>query len=55
MDGIHDLGGLQGFGAIPYERDEPTFHAEWERRLFGISVTAPLAVPFGDDHFRAMM
>lgn len=55
MDGIHDLGGLQGFGRIPYEQDEPTFHAGWERRLFGISVTAPLAVPFGDDHFRAMM
>ena len=31
MDGIHDLGGKQGFGAVVVERDEPVFHAPWER------------------------
>ena len=37
MDGIHDMGGMHGFGAIPREADEPVFHAEWEGRIFGIS------------------
>lgn len=36
MDGIHDLGGKEGFGAIDYEVDEPVFHARWESRVFGM-------------------
>ncbi len=36
MDGIHDLGGKEGFGAIDYERNEPVFHARWESRVFGM-------------------
>lgn len=30
MNGIHDLGGMAGFGAVVVERDEPTFHEPWE-------------------------
>ena len=30
MDGIHDMGGMEGFG--PMVRDEENFHAPWERR-----------------------
>jgi nitrile hydratase beta subunit len=37
MDGIHDMGGMDGFGPIPIERDEPVFHAEWEGRLYAIN------------------
>lgn len=38
MDGIHDMGGAQGFGAIPREADdEPVFHAPWEGRVFAIA------------------
>ena len=33
MDGIHDLGGVEGFGSVEVERDEPWFHHEWERRV----------------------
>ena len=36
MDGIHDLGGREGFGPVDVEPDEPVFHAEWERRAFGM-------------------
>lgn len=36
MDGIHDLGGKEGFGAIEYEANEPYFHARWEARVFGM-------------------
>ncbi len=35
MNGIHDLGGMHGFGAVVVERDEPVFHAGWEKRVFG--------------------
>ncbi|CAB3807345.1 nitrile hydratase subunit beta [Paraburkholderia fynbosensis] len=34
MNGIHDMGGLHGFGAVEVERDEPVFHARWEGRVF---------------------
>jgi len=36
MDGVHDMGGMHGFGKVPYEKDEPTFHHEWERRVWGL-------------------
>jgi nitrile hydratase len=37
MDGIHDLGGMQGFGPVDVEPDEPVFHEPWERRMFGLA------------------
>ncbi|MFT6581730.1 MAG: nitrile hydratase [Alphaproteobacteria bacterium] len=37
MDGIHDMGGMDGFGPIPIEFDEPVFHAKWEGRLYAIN------------------
>jgi nitrile hydratase len=53
VNSIHDMGGMDGFGAIERETDEPVFHAEWERRMFALAATIPFAVPFGnDDHFR---
>jgi nitrile hydratase len=36
VDGVHDLGGLHGFGAIPIERDEPLFHEPWEARVWAM-------------------
>ena len=38
MDGIHDLGGMEGFGKIPIEVNEPVFHAEWEARAMAMRV-----------------
>lgn len=41
MDGVHDMGGRQGFGAIRYAPGAEVFHAEWERRanaLYGLAV-----------------
>lgn len=37
MNGIHDLGGMHGFGPIEREADEPLFHADWEGRVFAMS------------------
>jgi nitrile hydratase len=36
MDGIHDMGGMEGFGRVEPELNEPTFHADWERRVLAI-------------------
>ena len=33
MNGVHDMGGMQGFGPVHAEKDEPMFHARWEGRL----------------------
>jgi hypothetical protein len=30
MDGVHDMGGMDGFGKIEVEENEPVFHAAWE-------------------------
>jgi nitrile hydratase len=37
MDGIHDLGGMDGFGPIAPETDEPVFHACWEGRVLAMN------------------
>jgi nitrile hydratase len=36
MNGIHDVGGMQGFGPIIHEANEPTFHANWEGRVYAM-------------------
>jgi nitrile hydratase len=52
MDGIHDLGGMHGFGPVEREADEPCFHADWERRVFALCGLAPFVADHGDDQFR---
>ena len=34
MNGIHDMGGMQGLGTIGYQASEPMFHEPWEGRVF---------------------
>ena len=36
MNGIHDMGGMQGLGEIAYKEGEPGFHEPWEIRLFAL-------------------
>lgn len=36
MDGIHDLGGAQGYGRIAVSHVEQPFHEDWEARMCGI-------------------
>jgi nitrile hydratase beta subunit len=38
MDGIHDLGGMSGFGAVEIEPNEPVFHERWEARAFALNM-----------------
>ncbi|WEX76270.1 nitrile hydratase subunit beta [Sinorhizobium numidicum] len=39
MNGPHDLGGQHGLGPVAPEKDEPCFHAEWEKRALGITLS----------------
>jgi nitrile hydratase beta subunit len=36
MNGIHDVGGMDGFGPVVREENEPVFHEAWEGRLRAI-------------------
>jgi nitrile hydratase len=50
MDGIHDLGGTQGFAAVPHKINsqsyKPVFHAEWEKLAYPLLFV-------GADHLKA--
>jgi len=49
---VHDMGGMDGFGPIVREENEPVFHADWERRMFALSFGISASVGTDDDHFR---
>jgi nitrile hydratase len=52
VDGIHDLGGMQGFGPVEIRRHEPVFHHQWEGRVFGLVALAVGASVFNGPMFR---
>ncbi len=37
MDGVHDMGGMDGFGKVEPEPNEPVFHAAWEGRVMAMN------------------
>ena len=52
MDGIHDLGGMEGFGPVDAPADEPVFGEDWERRAFRVNLAVLMAVQPGGARFR---
>jgi nitrile hydratase beta subunit len=36
MNGVHDMGGMDGFGKVEVEPDEPVFHQRWESRVMAM-------------------
>jgi nitrile hydratase subunit beta len=36
-DGVHDMGGMDGFGKVEPEADEPVFHETWEGRVLAMN------------------
>jgi len=40
MDGVHDMGGMDGFGKVEPEPDEPVFHERWEGRVLAMNRVA---------------
>ena len=43
MNGVHDLGGMHGFGPVQREENEPAFHAAWDFGANGRAITNPEA------------
>jgi nitrile hydratase len=52
MNGVHDMGGMHGFGAVVPEADEAVFHEEWEGRVFGITRDIGIGRMFRPGGFR---
>ena len=52
MNGVHDMGGMQGMGPIQAEKDEPVFHADWESRIFALNRAAGAWRKWNIDAFR---
>ncbi len=53
MDGIHDLGGREGFGPIDTgHEDDPPFHAGWEQRVLGMVRSMSRPQDWNIDWFR---
>ena len=52
MDGVHDLGGRQGFGPVRYTHDAAAFHARWEVRVNALYAQAVRAGLFNMDEYR---
>ena len=45
VDGVHDLGGKHGYGAVEVEADEPVFHHDWERVARALTYAAVARMP----------
>jgi len=52
MDGVHDLGGRQGFGRVRYTLNAPAFHASWEVRANALYAHAVRRGVFNMDEYR---
>lgn len=52
MDGMHDLGGRQGFGPVRYTIDAPAFHAGWEVTANSLYAFAVRSGMFNMDEYR---
>jgi nitrile hydratase len=52
MNGVHDMGGMHGFGKVVPERDEPVFHADWEGRVLALTRAVLFTRAWNIDVFR---
>lgn len=52
MNGIHDVGGMHGFGPIEIDPAEPLFHHPWEKTVFGMRLVVVAEGLFNIDEFR---
>jgi nitrile hydratase len=52
MNGVHDMGGMHGFGPVLREENEPLFHADWEARVVAMNRLSQKQGFFNIDEFR---
>jgi nitrile hydratase subunit beta len=53
MNGIHDMGGMEGFGPVKAEPNEPPFHSAWEARALALNRAMGYAKIWNIDKSRA--
>lgn len=53
MNGAQDLGGMQSFGPVQPESNEPVFHANWERRVLALTLAMGATGKWNIDMSRA--
>ena len=53
MNGVHDMGGMHGFGRVEPEPNEPVFHAPWEGRVLALQRAMTYAGGWNIDQSRA--
>jgi nitrile hydratase subunit beta len=52
VNGVHDMGGMHGFGPVVAEPDEPVFHGDWEARVLALMRTVLYTRAWNLDMFR---
>jgi nitrile hydratase subunit beta len=52
VNGVHDMGGMDGFGKVEPEPNEPMFHTEWEGRVLAMVRAMGAAGAFNIDASR---
>lgn len=52
MNGIHDVGGMDGFGPVVRDQDEHVFHEPWHGRMHAVAFAARVRGCFNLDEFR---
>jgi len=52
MNGVHDMGGMDGFGKVEVEPNEPPFHEPWEGRVLAMQRAMGYAGAWHIDHSR---
>jgi nitrile hydratase len=52
VNGVHDMGGMDGFGKVEVEPNEPMFHEEWEGRVLAMVRAMGAAGAFNIDTSR---
>ena len=53
MNGVHDMGGMHGFGPVAPEPNEPVFHSDWEARVLALNRALGYARAWNIDMSRA--
>src|SRR6185503_5021452 len=52
MNGVHDMGGMDGFGKVEVEPNEPPFHERWEGRVLALQRALGYAAAWHIDESR---
>ena len=55
MDGVHDMGGMHGFGSVPVNDQGRPFPEPWEGRVFATNLALTVALGANLDRFRFLI